>query len=91
MGSATDMDGKIRPEALHLPYTVETLQALTEVVEMGLRAANEIDPDSTLGKWYGEVGIGMMRAVALDVIAQANKSRDDYRIAQSGNRSATKI
>ena len=86
MGSTTDMDGKTQPEALHLPYTVDALQALTEVVGMGLRATNEIDPESTLGKWYGEVGIKMMRAVALDVIAQANKRRDDFQISLANSR-----
>jgi hypothetical protein len=91
MGSTTDTDGQTQPEALHLSYTVEALQALTEVVEMGLRAASEIDPESNFGQWHGQVGIEMMRAVALDVIAQANKRRDDYRMPQSGKRSVTKI
>jgi hypothetical protein len=83
MAVTRDSTGKIQPAPLHLTYTVEALQALTDVLGMGLNASDAIDLESPAGKWHGEAGILLMRMVALDVIAEANKRRDDFRAVQA--------
>lgn len=77
--SATiDRNGDLQPDPLHMPLRVGALQALTDVLELGMQAVGNIDLDSSLGQWFGEDGLMAMRLVALEVIAAANQNRDRF-------------